>query len=186
MAWKRVCWVGSGRLWLLIRLMSSSEVLVPAVLIRNLSESDQVIVSVLPGSKAILNTSTINFCTQDSKLAQLIFHEIAHVLLERRRESMSHLSIYTPIMWMLITLDWRMLVGQLFVLVGLDYFFLGEVAQAREFEADRLGMILAAKAGFDPSAAAEIWGKLDSVKDRLLPGYNSLVSSPEILIKGSC
>ena len=63
---------------------------------------------------------------------------------------------------------------------------LGEAAQAGEFEADRLGMILAAKAGFDPSAAAEIWGKLDSVKDRLLSGYSSLVSSPEILIKDSC
>jgi hypothetical protein len=47
-------------------------------------------------------------------------------------------------------------------------------------------MILAAKAGFDPSAAAEIWGKLDSVKDRLLSDYNYLVSFPDILIKGSC
>jgi hypothetical protein len=27
-------------------------------------------------------------------------------------------------------------------------------------------MILAAKAGFDPSAAIEIWGKLDGIKDR--------------------
>ena len=141
-------------------------------------ESDQLVVSILPGSKVILNTSSITFCTHNSELAQLISHEIAHVLLEHRRESMSHSSIYTPIMWTLITLDWKMLVGQLFILVGLEFFVLGETAQAREFEADRLGMILAAKAGFDPSAAAEIWGKLDSVKDRLLSGYSSLVSSP--------
>jgi Zn-dependent protease with chaperone function len=58
------------------------------------------------------------------------------------------------------------------------FFVLGEAAQAREFEADRLGMVLAAKAGFDPSAAAEIWGKLDSAKDRLLLGYSSLISFP--------
>ena len=113
---------------MLIRLVSSSEVLVSALLIRNLLESDQLIVSILPGSKAILNTSSITFCTQDSELAQFISHEIAHVLLEHRRESMSHSGIYTPIMWILITLDWKMLVGQLFILVGLDYFVLGEVA----------------------------------------------------------
>ncbi len=87
---------------------------------------------------------------------------------------------------MLITLDWKMLVGRLFVLVGLDYFALGEVDQTREFEADRSGMILAAKAGFDPSAAAEMWGKLDGVKDRILSGYSSPVSFPEVLIEGSC
>jgi len=44
---------------------------------------------------------------------------------------MSHLSIYTPIMWMLITLNWKILVRQLFVLVGLDFFILGEPALVR-------------------------------------------------------
>jgi hypothetical protein len=48
-----------------------------------------------------------------------------------------------------------MLVEQLFVLVGLD-FCLREAAQARDFKANRLGMNLAAKAGFNPSAAVEI------------------------------
>ncbi|KAH6668537.1 hypothetical protein B0J14DRAFT_168798 [Halenospora varia] len=136
-------------------------------------ESEQLVVSILPDSKVILNTSSITFCTHDSELAQLIAHQIAHVLLEHRRESMSHFSIYTPIMWILITLDWKMLVGQLFILGGLDFFVLGKAAQAREFEADRLGMILAAKARYDPSAAVEVWGKLDRLKDRLLSDYSS-------------
>jgi hypothetical protein len=39
-------------------------------------------------------------------------------------------------------------------------------------------MILAAKAGYDPSAAVEVWGKLDRLKDRLLSDYSSFVSSP--------
>lgn len=89
-------------------------------------------------------------------------------------------------MWILITLDWKMLVGQLFILGGLYFFVLGKAAQAREFEADRLGMILAAKAGYDPSAAVEVWGKLDRLKDRLLSDYSSLVSSSDILIEDSC
>ncbi|KAE9376373.1 hypothetical protein N431DRAFT_331240, partial [Stipitochalara longipes BDJ] len=141
---------------------------------------------VLPGSKVILNTSSIIFCTHDSELAQLIAHQIAHVLLEHRREGMSHFSIYAPIMWILITLDWKMLVGQLFILGGLDFFVLGKAARAREFEADRLGVILAAKAGYDPSAAVEVWGKIDRLKERLLSDYSSLVSSSEILIEDSC
>ncbi|KAG4430537.1 hypothetical protein IFR05_013975 [Cadophora sp. M221] len=137
-------------------------------------ESEQLVVSILPGSKVILNTSSITFCTHDSELAQLISHQLAHVLLEHRRESMSHFSIYTPIMWILITLDWKMLVGQLFILGGLDFFVLGKAAQAREFEADRLGMILAAKAGYDPSAAIEVWGKLDRLEERLLSDCSTL------------
>jgi Zn-dependent protease with chaperone function len=143
-------------------------------------ESEQLVVSILPGSKVILNTSSITFYTHDSELAHLIAHQIAHVLLEHRRESLSHFSIYTPIMWILITLDWKMLVGQLFILGGLDFFVLGKAAQAREFEADRLGMILAAKAGYNPSAAVEVWGKLDRLKDRLLSDYSSFVSSPGV------
>lgn len=66
-----------------------------------------------------------------------------------------------------------MLVGQLFILGGLDFFLLGKAAQAREFEADRLGIILAAKAGYDPSTAVEVWGKLDRLKYRLLSDYSS-------------
>ncbi|KAH7397730.1 hypothetical protein BKA64DRAFT_46164 [Cadophora sp. MPI-SDFR-AT-0126] len=67
-----------------------------------------------------------------------------------------------------------MLVGQLFILGNLEYFVLGKAAQAREFEADRLGMILATKAGYDPSAAVEVWGKLNRLQDRSLSDYSSL------------
>lgn len=37
-------------------------------------ESEQLVVSILPGSKVILNTSSITFCTHGSELAQLISH----------------------------------------------------------------------------------------------------------------
>jgi hypothetical protein len=47
-------------------------------------ESEQLVVSILPSSKVILNTSSITFCTHNSELAQLISHQIAHVLLEHR------------------------------------------------------------------------------------------------------
>lgn len=74
------------------------------VMVVDTLESEPLVVSVLPGSKVILSTSSITFCTHDSELAQLISHEIAPVLLEHRRECMSHSNIYTPIIWMLITL----------------------------------------------------------------------------------
>jgi predicted Zn-dependent protease len=70
-----------------------------------------------------------------------------------------------------------MLIRQLSILGGLDFFVLGKAARAHEFEANRLGMILATKAGYNPSAAIKVWGKLDRLKYRLLSDYSSFISS---------
>jgi hypothetical protein len=69
-----------------------------------------------------------------------------------------------PIIFMLFTLDWRFIVGQIGIIWGVNIFILEGRSVYREVEADKLGMVLASKAGFEAAAAAQIWGKLCSFR----------------------
>jgi metalloendopeptidase OMA1, mitochondrial len=65
-----------------------------------------------------------------------------------------------------------MIVGQVALGFGIEYFVFGNMWKTRELEADRLGMVLAAKAGFEPRAATDIWRKLSSAPDQSIPNLS--------------
>jgi hypothetical protein len=61
-----------------------------------------------------------------------------------------------------------MLIRQIPVLISLESFVLGNTRKIRRVEADKLGIVMAAKAGFEPRAAANIRGKLGAVPEKLV------------------
>lgn len=91
------------------------------------------------GTTAQLSSAMVDFTRDDDELATVIAHEMAHnVLRHRARLDAAGLS--------------RGLFGQ----VGRN----ARLIRATEMEADRLGVYLMARAGFDPHAAARFWDRL--------------------------
>ncbi len=114
----------------------------------------------MPGGKIAVYTGLINkMQTTDAELAAVIGHEIAHALREHSREQVSSqmaasigLSVLSAITGSAATAD---LGGKL-----TEVMFTLPNSRSHETEADRIGVELAARAGYDPRAAITLWQKM--------------------------
>ncbi|AHE52895.1 M48 family metallopeptidase [Sphingomonas sanxanigenens] len=91
------------------------------------------------GITAQLSSAMVDFTQDDDELATVIAHEMAHNILRHR-----------------VRLNEAGVSRGLFAQVGRN----ARLTRATEIEADRLGVYLMARAGFDPHAAARFWDRL--------------------------
>lgn len=128
----------------------------------NLLKSDQLNAWCMPGGKIAFYTGIIDqLQLTDDEIAAIMGHEMAHALREHSRERASQqmvsqagltaLSILTGIQGP--ALDASNLVMQTT--------FLLPNSRTHETEADRMGVELAARAGYDPYAAVSVWEKME-------------------------
>lgn len=115
----------------------------------------------MAGGKIVVNSGLITrLKPTDDELAQVISHEIAHALSEHTREKIS-VGIAAGILTDAVAIAAKMDSAQ-----GAALGALTELAitlpnsRAAESEADRIGLILATKAGYNPEAAASLWKKM--------------------------
>jgi len=112
---------------------------------------------VLPGGKIGVCTGLFPVARDENGLAILLAHEVAHAIARHQGEKN--------------TRDALMEIGGLAVTFGPDIVRQGynlgtnlglilPFGLEQEAEADYIGLILAAKAGYDPSAAAEVWDRV--------------------------
>ncbi len=133
----------------------------------NVIESDDVNAWCMPGGKIAVYTGLIDkLKLTDEELAAVIGHEIGHALREHARERMSRqmvtqagaavgavaLEIFTGVR---INPEMAGAFGQaMFVLPN---------SRENEQESDRIGVELAARAGYDPRAALSLWEKMSQI-----------------------
>lgn len=129
----------------------------------NVIDSKEVNAWCMPGGKIAVYTGLINSVKPtDDELAAVIGHEIAHALREHARERASQqmatsvgLSVLSVVTGNQATSD---LGGTLAnVMFGLPN------SRLHETEADRMGVELAARAGYDPRAAVTLWTKMGAL-----------------------
>ena len=132
----------------------------------NVLQSDQLNAWAMPGGKIAFYSGIINKLNlTDAEIAAIMGHEIAHALREHSRERASGQAITG-----LLTQGGTVLGS---VLSGVDLTGLSQPAQMvaqltfglpnsrlHETEADRIGVELAARAGYDPRAAISVWQKM--------------------------
>ena len=130
-------------------------------------EKDAVNAFCLPGGKVAVYTGLLDLADTDAELAAVVGHEVAHALARHSNEKMSRARMVQ--------------VGQLAAMVGVAAASgSSQAAQAvgdgyagamnmavmlpnsreMEYEADHIGLLLMAKAGYDPHAAIEFWQKM--------------------------
>ncbi len=140
----------------------------------NVITSKEVNAWCMPGGKIAVYTGLIDALKiTDAELAAVMGHEIAHALREHGREKASQQMAQQAVIG----------VGAALLGIGQGGASLANMAaqvtyglpNSREFEreADRIGIELAARAGYDPHAAITLWQKMAQVSGGGTPGFLS-------------
>ena len=138
----------------------------------NVITSQEVNAWCMPGGKIAVYTGLIDrLQLNDAELAAVIGHEIAHALREHGREKASQQAAQQALIG----------IGAALLGIGEGGASLANIAaqvtyglpNSREFEreADRIGVELAARAGYDPRAAISLWQKMASVTGGSGPAF---------------
>lgn len=126
----------------------------------NVLHSDEVNAWCMPGGKMAVYTGLIQkIKPTDAELAAIIGHEMAHALREHARERVSQqmaaglgLAVLSVVTGSGAAMDLGQNLSEvMFTLPG---------SRTHETEADRMGVELAARAGYDPHAAVSLWRKM--------------------------
>jgi Zn-dependent protease with chaperone function len=118
----------------------------------------------MPGGKIAFFTGILDSLKlTDDEIAAIMGHEIAHALLEHGRARMSEavlknvgISVAAAV-FNLGSLSTELLAQAANLAVSLPY------ARKQESDSDLVGMELAARAGYDPRAAAAVWHKMQAL-----------------------
>ncbi len=147
-------------------------------------DSDELNAWCMPGGKIVVYSGLIKkLKLTDDELAAILGHEIAHALREHARERTSqalaaNLALDLGAAFLGLDSGSRQLAGTLYqVTVGLPF------SRLHEQEADRIGVELAARAGYDPYAAVRVWEKMARVSKRNPPEWLSTHPSHASRIK---
>ncbi|MEZ0316129.1 MAG: M48 family metallopeptidase, partial [Methylophilaceae bacterium] len=123
----------------------------------------------MPGGKIMVYTGLINkLNATDDELGAVIGHEIAHALREHGRERMSIASVQQMGLTGLAVLASTSksknaaALGVQGAALGANLFFALPNNREQEREADRIGLELSARAGFNPNAAITLWQKMSA------------------------
>ena len=127
----------------------------------NVLTSGEVNAWCMPGGKIAVYTGLIEkLKITDDELAAVMGHEIAHALREHSRERASEQAIAGIGISIVAAVAGVGQIGQ----KGMEYAYQGLLglpnSRAHETEADRIGVELAARAGYDPRAAITLWQKM--------------------------
>ena len=152
-------------------------------------EDKQVNAFCLPGGKVAVYTGILPITRDEAGLAAVVGHEVSHAIARHSGERLSQqlgvqvgltaigvgVQAYNP---QLAQAGVPLLSGLATLGILLPY------SRAQESEADHLGLIYMAKAGYDPSAARDLWVRMsESSKGQKPPQFLSTHPADETRIR---
>jgi predicted Zn-dependent protease len=140
----------------------------------NVQKTADVNAYCMPGGKIMVYTGLIEkLNATDAELAAVIGHEIAHALREHTRERVSRLYVQQVGLGVLAALSGASDTAvQLASQITTVTFTLPH-SREQEAEADRIGLELMARAGYNPEAAVSLWQKMGQLNDSKTPAFLS-------------
>jgi predicted Zn-dependent protease len=137
---------------------------------------------VLPGGEIFVFTGLLPIANGEAGLAAIIGHEIAHKLVRHSAEKMSFYQFFSVAASIL----------QIFVMGGEQVPFAGLLQQLflflpfsrrMEVEADYIGLLLMARACYDPKEAIGVWQRMEASEGKNPPAFMSTHPSHHERIK---
>lgn len=146
----------------------------------NVIESDQLNAWCMAGGKIAFYSGLIDKLNlTDDEIAAVMGHEIAHALREHARERMSQ-QMATSLGVNLIAAGFGLgSLGANMTSLAAKVTFSLPYAREHETEADRMGVELAARAGYNPKAAVALWQKMAQQNKSAPPQLLSTHPAPE-------
>lgn len=131
----------------------------------NLVESNEVNAWAMPGGKVVFYTGILPVTRNEAGIAVVMGHEIAHVVARHGSERVSQglLTQYGGAALSVLLKDKPQETQQLWLSafgLGAQVGILLPYSRTHEKEADRLGMIFMAIAGYDPNHAVDFWQRM--------------------------
>jgi len=156
----------------------------------NLIEDKQANAFCLPGGKVAVYTGILPITRDDSGLAAVLGHEVSHAIARHGGERVTQtllVQMGLAATQVALARNDPAVVQQVTALLGAGATvgLLLPWSRAQESEADHLGLIFMAKAGYDPHAALDLWNRMaEAAKGRdRPPEYLSTHPSEETRIK---
>lgn len=125
---------------------------------------------VMPGGLLVIHTGILTLARDDSELATVIGHEVAHLAARHTAEHLSHkvvlaagaIAVDQYVHWYY---GWAraQMVGEILA-VAITYGIDLPYSRSHEREADQLGLRYMARAGYDPRAALRFWAKMSALE----------------------
>jgi predicted Zn-dependent protease len=144
----------------------------------NLVDDPQMNAFCMPGGKIVYYTGLLKVTTTDAEIAAVMGHEIAHALANHgaERMSMAYGQQLGGILTMLATSKakpedqqkWMAIYGY-----GSQLGVMLPYSRKHEAEADKIGQILMAIAGYNPDEAVEVWVKMSQMGGQQPPEFLS-------------
>jgi predicted Zn-dependent protease len=145
----------------------------------NVISSKEVNAWCMPGGKIAVYTGLIEkLKPTDDELAAVMGHEMAHALREHGRERASQAMAQGIALSILGAVAGVSRGGMDLTQAIVDVTLNLPNSREHETEADRIGVELAARAGYDPSAAVHVWEKMSKLADGAPPEILSTHPAP--------
>lgn len=153
----------------------------------NLVESPEINAWCMPGGKVVVYTGILPITKDENGLAVVMGHEIAHAVAQHGAERMSQglLQQLGGVALSVAIKDKPEATQNLFITaygVGTTVGVMLPYSRTHETEADHLGLIFMAIAGYDPNAAVDFWTRMASQSGSKPPEFLSTHPSDETRI----
>src|SRR5215471_6270516 len=128
----------------------------------NVVESKEVNAWCMPGGKVVFYSAILPVCQDDNGVAVVMGHEVAHAVAKHGAERMSQ-SLLMEMGGAALGAALQSKTQQLWMGAfgaGAQYGVLMPFGRGQESEADHLGLIFMAMAGYDPHHAVEFWQRM--------------------------
>lgn len=126
----------------------------------NLIGSRQINAFCMPGGKIAFFWGILSeLQLSDDEVAMVMGHEVAHALLEHAREQMGKSVVTSGALRLGASLLGLGQIGDIGAQIGSQLLSL-KFSRDDESQADALGLVMAAKAGYDPRAGVTLWQKM--------------------------
>lgn len=142
----------------------------------------------MPGGKVVVYTGLLPVAKNETGLAVVMGHEIAHAIARHGNERMSE-SLLINLGGLVLEealKDKKQETQLLFLglyMAGSNLALSLPNSRTQESEADKLGLIFMSMAGYDPSAAIPFWQRMAAINKNTLPQFLSTHPSDETRIK---
>lgn len=155
----------------------------------NLIEDDKTVNAwCMPGGKVAVYTGLLPIARDENGLAVVMGHEVAHAIAKHGNERMSQglLAQFGAIGLSVALARSPGATSDIFMQaygVGAQVGFLLPYSRIHESEADRIGLVLMAKAGYDPRGAIALWQRMNAKGGSRPPEFLSTHPAPESRIR---
>ncbi|MBP5323364.1 MAG: M48 family metallopeptidase [Bacteroidaceae bacterium] len=154
----------------------------------NLVKDNELNAFCMPGGKIVVYDGLLQLVQSDADLAVVVGHEVAHAVAKHSAERLSQqmLAQYGAVALGTVLStksEAAQQLGQTVYGLGANYGVMLPFSRKHESEADYMGIIFMALAGYDPNVAVTFWQKMASTGQNNIPAILSSHPSDEKRIK---